>query len=431
MNKSNDEFAALVGLDWADKKHLLSLQICGEQSIERSSLDQTPEAIAAWVSRLRERFGSGRIGICLEQSRGALINSLSCHENLVLFPVNPKSMARFRTVFAPSGAKDDPTDADFELELVRKHRDRLTRWEPDTEQTRQLTLLNEGRRGLVDLRTQLTNQLQSVLKGYFPQALVLIGPVLSNALATDFLKKWPTLADIQGAQTQEIRTFYYGHNSRSEKLMQERLVLIKQTVALTTDPAIVQSQALLAVALAELLAKLRAQIQKFDQQIKPLFESHPDQGIFASFPGAGPVMAPRLLAGFGSRRERFPAATNLQCFSGIAPVTEKSGQSKWVHFRWACPKFLRQSFHEFANHSRKRCAWARCYYQHLLAQGKDHQAALRALAYKWQRILWRCWRDHTPYDDARHVQRLLQKCPDIYRSLRPKNDAAPLAATHP
>ncbi len=226
MNKSNDQFAALVGLDWADKKHLLSLRVCGEPTIERSSLDQTPEAIAAWVGRLRERFGSDRIGICLEQSRGALINSLSCHENLVLFPVNPKSMAQFRTVFAPSGPKNDPSDADLQLELVEKHRDRLTRWEPDTELTRQLSLLNEGRRGLVDLRTQLTNQFQSVLKGYFPQALDLIGEDLSSALATDFLKKWPTLADVQRAQVQQIRQLYYGHNSRSHKRMTEREVPI-------------------------------------------------------------------------------------------------------------------------------------------------------------------------------------------------------------
>ena len=25
----------------------------------------------------------------------------------------------------------------------------------------------------------------------------------------------------------------------------------------------------------------------------------------------------------------------------------------------------------------------------------------RALAFKWQRIIWRCWQNHTPYDDAR------------------------------
>jgi len=32
-------------------------------------------------------------------------------------------------------------------------------------------------------------------------------------------------------------------------------------------------------------------------------------------------------------------------------------------FRWACPKFLRQSFHEWAGHSIAHSQWARSYYQ--------------------------------------------------------------------
>jgi transposase len=195
------------------------------------------------------------------------------------------------------------------------------------------------------------------------------------------------------------------------------LELLAQAVALTTDEAIVQAHSLIAQSLAAQLATLRQQIQRFDEQIAQRFETHPDRFIFASFPGAGPVFGPRLLCAFGTRRDRFPTSEHIQRLSGIAPITERSGASKWVHIRWACPKFLRQSFHEFARFSLKFCAWASCYYNHQLRKGKSTQSAIRALAYKWQRILWRCWQDRTPYDEAKYVQILLQRGLPIYSPL--------------
>ena len=96
-------------------------------------------------------------------------------------------------------------------------------------------------------------------------------------------------------------------------------------------------------------------------------------------------MAPRLLAAFGTDRDRFASANEMQSYSGIGPVTKRSGQSKSVHFRWACPKFVRQTFHEFAGHS-----------QLPISRGKSHHAAIRALAFKWIRILYRCWKNRTP-----------------------------------
>jgi hypothetical protein len=66
-----------------------------------------------------------------------------------------------------------------------------------------------------------------------------------------------------------------------------------------------------------------------------------------------------LIVAFGTRRERYDNAFQMQCYSGIAPVKEASGKSEWIHFRWACPKFLRQTFHEYASHSLPKSEWAR------------------------------------------------------------------------
>ena len=140
------------------------------------------------------------------------------------------------------------------------------------------------------------------------------------------------------------------------------------------------------------MACLSEDIDEYEQYIAALFETHPEQALFDSLPGAGPALAPRLLVAMGTDRERFHSSDEVATFVGMAPVTERSGQHTWVHWRLACSKFLRQSFHEFANMSRHQSPWAHAYYEAQRARGKSHHAALRALAFKWIRIIYHCWK---------------------------------------
>jgi transposase len=142
---------------------------------------------------------------------------------------------------------------------------------------------------------------------------------------------------------------------------------------------------------------------------RPSAQSHPDFPLFPALPGAGPVFASRLLVAFGEQRARYASAAELQKYAGIAPVTERSGKKSWVHWRLQCPKFLRQTFVEWAAESIRHSFWAQIYYQQQRDKGKAHQAAVRALAFKWIRILYRCWQDHTPYDESAYLQALNQR----------------------
>ncbi len=157
-----------------------------------------------------------------------------------------------------------------------------------------------------------------------------------------------------------------------------------------------EAESLRARSLVALLTTLRSQIALFDERIQELVAKHPEQGLFASFPGAGPVLVPRLIAAFGTQRDRYGAAMDVQSLSGIAPVTERSGKQQWVHFRWTCSHFLRQTFHEYAAHSIVKSTWARAYYESQIKAKKSHHAAVRALAFKWIRIRFRCWKDGKP-----------------------------------
>jgi transposase len=414
--------AARIGIDWADDHHDFCLQEAGASRVETGRILQNPRALAEWVAGLRQRFGGQPVGVCLETKRGALVAALIEHDFIVLFPVNPRTLKRFREAFAPNGAKDDPDDAALLFELLSKHEDRLHRWAPDDAETRAIARLVEARRKAVDLRTRLTNQLEAELKGYFPQALSWAGE-LDTQLATDFLQRWPTLQSVQREKVQTIRKFYYGHNCRRADLIEQRIEEIRTAVALTNDPAIVETSAMIVQMLARQIDALRPSISRYDKEIARRFGAHPDAHLFESLPGSGAAMAPRLLSAFGSRRDRFQAASEVQEYSGIAPVTRRSGKQCQTTWRWGAPKFVRQSFHEFARLSIQHSAWARAYYDLQRERGNAHHAAIRALAFKWIRIIYRCWKERVPYDEARYIQALWARHSPLVKRL-----GAPAAA---
>ena len=253
------------------------------------------------------------------------------------------------------------------------------------------------RRAVVDERTGLSNRLIALLKQYFPQALVLCGEDLWRPLATAFLLKWPSLQAVPQAKPATLKQFYYLHGSRSAKLLEQRLALIENAVPVTDQTAVIESFVLRVQLLCRQLQLVQQTIVRFENQIARAYAAHPDHEIFASLPGAGPVLGPRLLASVGSQRERFASARSLQHYTGVAPVTKRSGGSCHIHRRYLCPKFHRQSFHEYAKQSILWSRWAAAYYLQQRTKGSAHHTAVRALAYKWQRIIWRCWQDRSIY----------------------------------
>lgn len=405
--------AAWVGLDWADPQHLVCLYDVGTGQTELSRLEQKPEALQNWLGQLRQRFGGQPVAVVLEQARGAVIYALLSVDCLVLYPVNPQSLASYRKAYATSGAKSDSADAVLLMEMVRNSPQRFRPWTPDDADTRSLQLLTQNRRQLVNQRTAFTNQLTGLLKSYYPQALELAGE-LDSLQACDFLEKWPTLEALQQARPAQIRKLYLDYGKPRPESLEQRLEQIRQARPLTTDPAAVLSGTMMVRALIERIRPLLATLDRFDQQIAALFRKHPDRLLFESFPGAGAVLAPRLLAAFGTDRDRFESAQQIQQLSGIAPVTEQSGKQRWVHWRWACSKFLRQSFHEFADHSRKWCGWAKALHQRLRQSGKGHHAAVRVLAFKWIRILFHCWKTRTCYDEQIYLKSLEKRNPTLW-----------------
>ena len=417
-NKCTDHFAAFIGIDWGDKKHDCCLKPFDSDATELSVLQHSPESIDSLAQLLRLRFGGKPIAVCLEQSKGPLIYALLKYDFFVLFPVNPQSLKNYRKAFSPANAKDDPTDAELQVDFLVKHRDKLRPWMPSDTKTRTLQLLVENRRCLVDDKTRITNRLTSLLKCYYPQVLQWLGEKDSRIFC-DFLSTWPCLEKVKRARKKTLETFFIQHKSRRRNLIDQRIHDIRHAVPLTTDSAIIDPSVFMTLSLVKQLRQLIESIETFDDEIKVLFKQHEDSALFNSLPGAGSALAPRLLAAFGSDRQRYASADDVIKYAGIAPVTERSGQSEWVHWRYSCSKFLRQSFVEWTGASIKFSFWANVYYQMQRDKGKSHHTAIRALAFKWIRILFRCWQDKKPYDESTYLLSLKKRNSSLLKYMAP------------
>jgi transposase len=397
-----NQFAAFIGIDWADEEHAVC--VLNGPRLRREVLPHTPEAIAAWAAGLARDFHNQPVAVMVEQSRGALLSALTQYPQLVLFPINPKQAARYREALVHSGKKDDPTDAECLARFVREHHPQLRAWKPADTLTRQLAQLVELRRKAVESRKQITQQCIARLKQYFPLALE-----LGDALYLAVVERWPTQQALARANPATLRKFFAQHGRRNEDQVNELIARLRAATPLTTDRAIIEPNALAMKFLVQELRVLEAAIAEFDAAVAECFAAHPDAELFRSPPGAGAALAPRLLVAFGTDRSRFASAEEVQAYSGIAPVTKRSGKSCHVTKRYFCNKFLRQTFHEFADHARKWSTWSKAFYEHLRARGHRHHAAVRSLAFKWIRILFRCWKNRQSYDEARYLKQLQTK----------------------
>ena len=403
-----NQYAALIGLDWADKKHDVCIMPIDTGVYEYDQFCHSPEKIKDWALSLHQRFPDQQIAICLELKNGPIVYALLNYAWFDLFPVAPATLAKYRQAFTHSGAKDDPSDAFLMVDFMLRHNDKLRVIKPDNDETRILKRFVGQRRSLIAEKVRLTNRITRELKDYYPQPLEWFDD-RDTLLFCDFIEQWPNLNKVKRAHKNTLLHFFHQHHARSEKKIKERLEAIKSSLALTEDRAVIEPSQKYVLCLIGLLKGVLIAIAEYNKDIAECFEAHPDHDIFDSFPGAGAVFAPRLLVAMGSQRERFASGDEVVRQVGVAPVITRSGQSTWIHWRYCCPKFVRQTFVEWANQSIHYSYWASIYYEQQRAKGKSHQTVLRSLAFKWARIVFRCWKNHEPYNEAKYLLALKKK----------------------
>ena len=411
-----EDFAAFVGIDWADTTHDVCLQAVGGDNRECSRLAHPPEAIEAWARALQERCAGHPVAVCLARNTGPLVSALRKYAFLVLCPVNPAPLAKSRDAFTPSHATDDPTDAALQRERLLTPRDKLPPLSPQSAARRALAHLVAPRRRGVGDTVRRTNRRTRTLKNSVPHVLPWFEDQ-DTTLFCDFLPPWPTLQAVQLARRPTLARFFRAPHVRDPTVIATRLQAIQNALPLTTAAGGIAPHALLGQALVAQRRVLLHALADFDQASAQRAQRHPDFPWFATLPGAGAVCAPRLRVACGAQRERAAAANALPQSAGIAPGTARRGTNTWVQWRWPCPTCLRHTCVAWAAASRRHACWARLDSQPQRDKGAAQQAAVRALAFTGSRLLCRCGQERTPSAESVYLKALKHRGSPLRRHL--------------
>jgi hypothetical protein len=247
-----------IGIDWATSKH----DVCIEFPDGKRSFDiikASPEYIDEWITSHHQKY-HGQIAVAVELCKGPIVYALQKYDFVTIFPINPAMLARYRTAFSPSGAKDDPTDAELALDIMLRYPEKIKPLHTQSVEIRKLAFLVEQRRRLVDDKKRYSNRIINTLKQYYPQVLEWFSH-RDTQLFSDFLIRWPSLTKIKikikikikRTRESTVRAFFNKRGGNAVSLLEQRILSIKNAIPLTEDEAVVQSHELLITALAQQL----------------------------------------------------------------------------------------------------------------------------------------------------------------------------------
>jgi transposase len=386
-------------LDWARDHHDVAVVDQHGSLVCEMRFDHTADGWQKMRDALRP---FEPLVVAVETRNGMAVEQLLSVDYIV-YPVSPKSARRYRERKSPSGAKDDQLDAWSLADALRLDGHGWKPLEREDAVLAELRLLTRDEVLLIEQRTSLINKLQLALNDYYPAALAAFTD-WTRPGAWAFVEAFPTPEAVAKAGKKRWRQFLHESKIWREATEEKRMEIFARAEELQGLPATVAAKSLLAVSLVKMLRVLEEQLDTYRTRIEACFEQHPDSRLFGSLPGAGPKLAPRLLAEIGAERIRFESAEGLQAYAGTAPLTIKSGQIQKHRVRFSCSPYLRAAVHLWVDHSRQNCAWAQSYYRAHREKGHTHACALRCLGQRWLKILWKMWQTGSRYDEALHTR---------------------------
>lgn len=399
-----NSFCHFGGFDFArELHHMVVVNRIGQVVLN----GPVPETADGWAQFRRDVEPLKPLAVAVETSNGPAVERL-LEAGLSVFPMNPKAAQRLRDRKAPSGVKDDELDAWSFADGLRTDGHGWRMLKPEDEQTKMLRILCRDEITLIAQRTALINALQAALVEYYPAALEAFDQWTVPS-AWEFVIRFPTPQELLRRGRRKWENFLHAQKIWRAQTAERRLEIFARAGQFASpSEAVTQAKSLLAVCLARQLLTLEGQLQQYRQLIDKRFSEHPDHGLFDSLPGLGAKTKARLLAEIGTDPQRFADADALRAYSGVAPVTEQSGKSKRVYLRRACNKHLRYAMHWLADLSREDCLWAATYYQKKKDQGMRHSTALRCLANRWAKIIWKMIQTGSRYDSELHMQNMIR-----------------------
>lgn len=394
----------LIGIDWSQEHHNVCIMNEDGAAIVRFEIKHTPAGFAKLEDQINKlNLPAASCWVALETAHNLLIDFL-WSRGYTVFIVAPSVTKSSRGRYGSSGAHNDDDDAFLLADMLRTDRARFVPWKPDGLQVIQMRAKLSFIDSLTKSITASSNRLHAVLQRYYPQALDIFSD-LQTQICSHFLIAYPTPHAAQALSYSQFADFCREHRYPQSKRLPELYARLRRP-ALKPDPAIILAHQDETVSLAQQLLYAVQRKAQFIRDVREIFESHPDHAIYASLPGAGDILEPKLLVIFGDHRDRFPTSNAVQALAGTSPVTIRSGKKWGVYFRKSCNRDYRNTAQQFAKSSTLYADWAASYFADALSRGMSKSHAYRCLANRWLSIIWKLWQTNQVYNEAYHLQQI-------------------------
>ena len=389
-----------AGLDWGSVKHAACVVDEQGRVVAQLDVQHTADGLKKLLMQLARIAAPGELPVAIERPSGLVVDTLVEAGHPVV-PIHPNVLKACRPRYHAARCKSDPGDAYILADVLRTDGHRFRPLRPASDEIKALRAMTRTRDDLVAERVAIANQLRSLLDGFWPGAAAVFRDI-DSPIALDFLDRYPTPRSARRLGPKRMAAFmarnsYSGRRSPDELL--ERLHAAPTGLAGDAEE---EAKGYMVKALVPVLRALVAQIKRITAAIEHAVAQLPAGQVVMSFPRAGKVNAAQIVAELGEDPERFQTEDQLAAEAGVAPVTHESGKHRAVVFRFACNKRLRSAITTWADNSRHSSPWAASVYARARAKGFRHPHAIRVLARAWVRVLWRCWRNGTPYEAALH-----------------------------
>jgi transposase len=393
-----------AGIDWASEQHEVVVADEAGAIVLSATYAHDERGVSA-MCRMLVRMDVGLVAI--ERPDGLLVERL-LDAGLRVLAVHPNKVAAARDRFRAAGGKSDRFDAFVLCELARTDHHRFRILEPDSDQTKAIRAMTRAREDLVQARTAIMNQLRAELERFWPGPLRLFSHMDAEILLACW-ERYPSPVDAHGLGVARMQAFLERERYSGGQHPTALMAKLRSAPRARVGALELAARRQVVLGLVVMIRTFNTQIKDLERQIRDQVRAHPDGEIFLSLfkSPASVITAAELLAEIGDCRERYPTRDALAADAGQAAVAKESGKWKTAGFRRACNKRLRVAFCRPADSSRHWHPWAQDLYAQALQRGHEHPRAIRTLGRAWCRVVWQCWRNHTPYDPARH--RALQR----------------------
>jgi transposase len=388
-----------VGHDWAEAHHDVCVVDEEGQRLAKVRLAEGVEGVAGFHALVADHVEDpAEVTVATETDRGLFVGSLVAAGYQVL-AVNPMSTSRYRERHSTSGAKSDPGDAFVLAELARVDGHNHRPVAGDSELADAVKVLARAHQSLIWTRQRQTNQLRSMLREFYPGALVAFDDLASgDALAVLTVAPTPALGR-RLSQSKIASALRRGGRQRNIDTTAAQIQTALRADQLEAAPLVSEAMGDVVRSLVAVISELATQITGLEEQVADRFDQHPDAEVIRSLPGLGMILGARVLAEFGDDPNRFNDAKSRKNYAGTSPITRASGTRHVVLARYARNRRLADACYLWAFATLTASPGARTFYDQRRHAGDTHNRALRALANRLVGILHGCLRHNTLYDE--------------------------------